>query len=70
MKTTIIRHLKSAGVTFVGFFLFAFFSTLASGDFVFSKATLFSTAFGAAIAAIRATAKILAELGTYFISKK
>lgn len=68
MKETVIRHLKSAGVTFIGFFLFAFFGALSSDGFVFSKATTLAAAFAAIIAGIRAGAKILVELGSYFIS--
>ena len=68
MKETIIRHLKSALVTFIGFFLFAFFSTLAADEFVFSKATLIAAAFGGVITAIRAVAKVLVELGSYLIT--
>ena len=68
MKETIIRHLKSALVTFIGFFLFAFFTTIGSDEFVFSKATLISATFGGVIASIRAVAKVLVELGSYLIT--
>ena len=68
MKETIIRHFKSALVTFIGFFLFAFFGTIASEGFLFSKAAVIGAGIGAGVTAIRAVAKILVELGSYLIA--
>ena len=59
--TNVKRHLISAGVTFVSTFLLVFAVAVGSDGFVFSKASLYALGGSAAVAGVRAVAKIVVE---------
>lgn len=70
MKLIIKRHLISAAITFLGTFLVVFCSAVLVEGFTFSTVALQSVLISAIIAGVRASLKVIWEIGTYLLTKK
>jgi hypothetical protein len=69
-KDAIIRHLISAGITFVATFFLIFALGLGEETFTFSKDAVVALAGSALVAGVRALAKIIYEIAYDILNTK